>query len=141
MRYKTILLLALALNLSFLPACFAGEYGVRLDTGPYNDPPAPRLRYPINETAVIAGDEPLEFRWWDTQNGIRAYTIKIYKGYNMYASGLIYKKELPSYASSLKVSQDLFEDGQVYTWSLLCVSLAGFRSERSFNSFKVIKEG
>ena len=58
----------------------------------------------------------------------------------MYAANLIYKENLPAGASSIKVKADLFEVGQVYTWSLAQVSFAGYKSDKSFNSFKVIKE-
>ena len=34
----------------------------------------------------------------------------------------------------------LLKDGKVYTWSLVRVSYAGYKSDKSFNSFKVIKK-
>ena len=72
--------------------------------------------------------------------GLRKFILKIYKGYKMYVANLIYKEDLSAEVSSLKVKSDLFEDGQVYTWSLIQVSYSGYKSDRSFNSFKVIKE-
>jgi len=38
------------------------------------------------------------------------------------------------------IKSDLFKDGQVYTWSLIRIATTGYKSDRSFNSFKVVKE-
>ncbi len=140
MRCKTVILITAVLLLFSGSFCLAGTLSVNLNNGPFNQPPEPRLRYPISETAVLAAGEPLEFEWWNYEEGIRGYTIRIYKGYNMYASALIHKEDLPSGASSVKIDSSMFEDGQVYTWSLNCVSYAGYKSDRSFNSFKVVKQ-
>jgi len=104
-----------------------------------NKPPEPRLLYPIYDTVTLTGNAPLEFRWFNDYLGIDHFIFKIYKGYNMYASGLIYKQNIPSGDSSLKLKADLFENGQVYTWSLIQVALGGEKSDKSFNSFRVIK--
>ncbi len=140
MRYKKVTIIALVLILFTAVFSFAGTVGFTLDNGAFNSLPEPRLRYPISETAILTGNEPLEFKWWDDLVGIRGFTLKIYKGYNMYAGNLIHKEDLPPEASSVKINSGLFEDGQVYTWSLIRVSFAGYKSDRSFNSFKVIKE-
>jgi len=105
----------------------------------FNTLPAPRLIYPIYDTAVITGNDPLEFRWFNDYMGIDHFVFRIYKGYNMYESGLIYKQNIPSGDSLIKIKADLFEGGQVYTWSLIQVSHSGEKSEKSFNSFRVIK--
>ena len=105
-----------------------------------NTPPAPRMLYPIYETAVITGNNPVEFRWFNDYMGIDHFIFKIYKGYNMYESGLIDKQNISSGKASVKISADLFENGQVYTWSLIQVALSGEKSEKSFNSFKVIRK-
>jgi hypothetical protein len=94
---------------------------------------------PISDTVFLDADDPLEFRWWNDSIQTRIFTIKVYKGYNMYAGNLIYKNDIPSGDSSVKVDSAVFEDGQVYTWSLIRVSLAGYKSDRSFNSFKVTR--
>ena len=121
-------------------AGFAGSCSFTLDNGAFNSLPEPRLRYPIYETAIITGNEPLEFAWWNDAVGTRGFTLKIYKGYNMYAANLIHKEDLPPEASSVKIKSDLFEDGQVYTWSLIRVAYTGYKSDRSFNSFKAVKQ-
>jgi len=132
--------IAVVFFLSFGAVSFAGSISITMDNGPFESLPEPRLRYPIYETAILAGNDPLEFEWWNDIIGIRGFTIKIYKGYNMYAANLIHKEDLPSDASSVKVKSDLFSDGQVYTWSLIRISFAGYKSDKSFNSFKVIKK-
>ena len=134
------MIIALALVLFSTSVSLAGAFSVTIDSGAYNEVPEPRLRYPINETAILTGNDPLEFKWWNDFVGIRGFTLKVYKGYNLYAANLIHKEDLPPETSSVKVKSDLFEDGQVYTWSLIRVSFAGNKSDRSFNSFKVIKK-
>jgi len=57
----------------------------------------------------------------------------------MYAQGLMYKQNVPADNSSIKIEPVLFEDGQVYTWSLLAIGLNGETGDKSFHSFKVIK--
>jgi len=121
-------------------AAFAATLSFTLDEGAFNSVPEPRLRYPINDTVTLAGNEPLEFKWWNSYVGVRGFVFNIYKGYNMYAGDLIHKEELPAGAYSVKLKPELFEDGHVYTWSLVQVSSAGYKSDRSFNSFKVIKK-
>jgi len=140
LRYRQIAAITLVLILSSGILSFAGTVGFTLDCGGFNSLPEPRLRYPISETAILTGSDPLEFQWWNDVVGIRGFIIKIYKGYNMYAGNLIHKEDLPPGASSVKVDSGLFEDGQVYTWSLIRISYTGYKSDRSFNSFKVIKE-
>ncbi|MDD5408972.1 MAG: hypothetical protein PHC71_02645 [Candidatus Omnitrophica bacterium] len=138
---KKIAAITILLFLSLVPLSFAGTASFSLDNnGIFNDLPEPRLRYPINDTVILTANEPLEFKWWDDLVGIRGFTLKIYKGYNMYAGDLIFKEELPADASSFKVKSDFFQDGQVYTWSLIRVSYTGSKSDKSFNSFKVIKK-
>jgi hypothetical protein len=139
-RCKTIIFIVAVLLSFSVPLCTAATVTVNFGNKPFNEPPEPRLRYPIDETAVIPAGQPLEFKWWNYEMGIRRYTIRIYRGYDMYAQGLIYKEDLPPGASSVKIDSSMFEDGQVYTWSLNCVSYAGYRSGRSFNSFRVIKQ-
>ncbi len=53
---------------------------------------------------------------------------------------LPYKQNIPSAESALKIKADLFEDGRVYTWSLIQVAFDGEKSDKSFNSFRVIKK-
>ena len=140
MHCKKIAVIALVLVLFSGAAGFAGTVSFTYGNGPYNSLPEPRLRCPIHETVVLTGKDSLEFKWWIDVVGLRKFILKIYKGYNMYVANLIHKEDLSPDISSVMIKSDLFEDGQVYTWSLIQISYAGFKSDRSFNSFKVIKE-
>lgn len=135
---KKIMIL-MVLILSFVAACPAGTISFTLDAGPYNSPTEPRLRYPIYETVTIVNDQPIEFSWWNDVANTSGFILKLYKGYNMYADNLILKENLPADAAFFKVKADSFEEGKVYTWSLVRVSFDGYKSDKSFNAFKVIK--
>jgi len=102
--------------------------------------PAPRLLYPIYDTVVLKGNTPLEFRWLNDYVWTGHFIFKLYKGYNMYASGLILKQDVSPEESGIKIDSGLFSDGQVYTWSLVTVGFDGQKSDKSFNSFKVIRK-
>ncbi|MFH1398355.1 MAG: hypothetical protein ABIH27_07400 [Candidatus Omnitrophota bacterium] len=41
---------------------------------------------------------------------------------------------------SINIKSELFEDSQVYTWSLIRVSFSGQKSDKSTSSFEVIKK-
>jgi hypothetical protein len=58
----------------------------------------------------------------------------------MYKDALMLKKILPFNVGSLKLESNLFEDGQVYTWSLIQVADTGEKSEKGFISFHVSKK-
>jgi len=137
---RKIALFTMILILCLSDFSFAATVSFSYGMNSYRDPIAPRLRYPINETVILAGDSPLEFSWWNDLMNTRGFILKVYKGYNMYGANLILKEELSQGASSYIGQRDLFKDGQVYTWSLVRVSNDGFKSDRSFNSFKIIKK-
>lgn len=136
---KQVLILMLYI-FSFSAGSYAGTVSFTLDSGQYNSPPEPRLRYPIYDTVIIENDQALEFSWWIDSTDTGGFILRIYKGYNMYADNLILKENLPANVDSFKVKADLFEDGKVYTWSLIRTSLSGYKSDKSFNSFKIIKK-
>jgi len=138
MRKTVIIILALVLSPAVIS--LAGPVSVNLDSGLQNSPPAPRLRYPINDTVILLVNQPLEFSWWNDFTQTRGYIFKLYKGYNLFAANLIFKEELPSEAFSIKIKPELFNAGQVYTWSLVRISFSGPKSDKSFNSFKVIRK-
>lgn len=118
----------------------AGSISFSLESGGYNDIPQPRLRSPIYDSVILTQNQPMEFKWWNDVAQTRGFIFKIYKGYNMYAANLMQKEELSSDTSLIQLDSNLFADGQVYTWSLIRVSSNGYKSDKSFNSFKVIKE-
>lgn len=140
MKNSRIAALAAVLVLSLRLAGFAGTVTFSAGDVGYNSVPEPRLRRPIYDTVILAGGQPLEFKWWNNYVGVRGFIFRIYKGYNMYAGQLIHKEDLPAEAVFVRINQELFENGQVYTWSLVQVSNAGYKSDKSFNSFKVIKK-
>ncbi|MDP3142664.1 MAG: hypothetical protein Q8N14_01770 [Candidatus Omnitrophota bacterium] len=136
---KTQIAIAIIFVFVLLSSVFAGSSG-SISFGKFSDyVPEPRLTYPIYEEVNLAGDF-LEFRWWNDIAGMRYFDFRLYKGYNMYEQDLIYKERLPQDVSSIKIKADLFEDNQVYTWSLLQISLSGQKSDKSFNSFRVFKK-
>jgi len=107
----------------------------------FNAPPEPRLMYPTGETVILTGKDFLEFKWWISGFiDIDYYDFRLYKGYNMYASNLIFKQRLPANTFSIKIESSLFEDGQVYTWALRQIVYSGEKSDPSFDSFKIIKK-
>ncbi len=107
----------------------------------FNTPPEPRLIYPTAETVILTGKDFLEFKWGISELiDINYYDFRLYKGYNMFASNLLFKQRLSSNTFSIKIKSSLFEDGQVYTWALRQVVYSGEKSDPSFNSFKIIKK-
>ncbi|HNW40019.1 MAG TPA: hypothetical protein PL125_06630 [Candidatus Omnitrophota bacterium] len=119
--------------------CYAQLANPDSFTGQYNYVPEPRLKYPISDVVTINDAQPLEFKWWNDYAGTRGYILKVYKGHNPYADNLILKEQLGAVAS-FAGRPDLFEDGKTYTWSLVRISSAGFKSDKSFNTFKVVKK-
>ncbi|HNX82222.1 MAG TPA: hypothetical protein PKL77_08770 [Candidatus Omnitrophota bacterium] len=119
---------------------FAGDSTVVFSVGSSNAPSAPRLLYPLSDSVILTGKDSLEFRWWNEGAGIDHFIFKIYKGYAMYGQDLLYKQNVPSGLSSITIQSKMFENGRVYTWSLIQVSFDGLKSDKSFSAFKVIKE-
>lgn len=138
MRKMVIITLVLFLFPSVIS--LAGPPNLNLDRRLHNSPPEPRLKYPVSDTVILPVNRPLEFRWWNDFEQTRGYIFKLYKGYNMFAANLILREELPPDASSIEIKPELFDDGQVYTWSLARISFSGSKSDKSFNSFKVIRK-
>ena len=133
-------IIAMGLLICQINFCSAGVVGFVTNSGVYNNVPEPRLRYPIYDTVILTKDQPLEFKWWNEFTDTSGFILKIYEGFNMYADNLRLKKDLSAQASSFSVESGMFQDGQVYTWSLMRILFSGFKSAKSFNSFKVIKK-
>lgn len=141
MKYPLKLSVIVIFCIMFWPGfVFAGPVSFSLTTSSYNEVPQPRLRYPIYDHVELNQDQPLEFQWWNDYAQTSSYIFKIYKGYNLYASNLLHKEELSSDTAAVKIDPGLFIDGQVYTWSLVRVAFGGYKSDKSFNSFKVTKK-
>ncbi|MEA3489666.1 MAG: hypothetical protein U9R44_04945 [Candidatus Omnitrophota bacterium] len=105
--------------------------------------PEPRLISPVTQEVVLTGKEDLEFRWSPHEgrgSGLRKYyDFRIYKGYEMVESTRIYRKKTPGDKDRIDVSADLFENGQIYTWSLRLGYKGIGKSTRSYQSFKTVK--
>ncbi|MDD5431588.1 MAG: hypothetical protein PHO70_01160 [Candidatus Omnitrophica bacterium] len=130
--------------LLFLAVCFLSlttfVYAGRGD-GIFYNPPQPRLVAPYPEKVDLSGKDYLEFKWIIIDSyTIRNCEFRLYKGYEMYEKNLILKQNIDSDTSSFKVESKVFEEGEVYTWSLKAVSYGGQKSDKSFDSFTVIKK-
>jgi len=107
--------------------------------------PRPRLLKPASDIVNLGKEKELTFKWSVHEatgfgRGRRYYEFRLYKGYDMLGPALVLRKNLSGDTRSLEVSADLFESGAVYTWSLKqCYKGIG-KSDRSFQSFKVIKQ-
>lgn len=133
-------LLVIFFVFSFVASLFAGGFSSMRSIGPFNDFPGPQLLYPVRENIELTGKDFLEFKWLNDYSSTDHFIFKIYTGYNMYTTGLVYKQDVPSNASSVAIKSGLFQDGQVYTWAVVRVTLAGYKSDKSSSSFTVIKK-
>lgn len=105
--------------------------------------PAPELKAPTGEEVVLTSKKALEFVWshhLGRTYDIRHYDFRLYKGYKMVQSALVFEKKVAPNLYKIELNSDLFEDGQVYTWSLRQLYLGGERSRRSYHSFKIIRK-
>jgi hypothetical protein len=98
--------------------------------------PGPQMISPLSEEVDLSGKAFLEFSWHKYSND--DFEFRLFKGYQMYAANLILKERIS--VSSIQVSSDKFEDGQVYTWAVKQVFRNGVKSDESFHSFKIIKK-
>ncbi|MFA5089979.1 MAG: hypothetical protein WC510_02945 [Candidatus Omnitrophota bacterium] len=139
---KLVLAAAAFMSTLLLLPSFAISYSIPSAGSGLSLPPEPRLIHPVSEEAVLTGKGSLEFKW-SIVNLVEAdhCEFRLYKGYNMYASNLIFKQALPAKIPFIEINSGIFEDGQVYTWSVREVSFWGRKSERAFCSFRVVKKG
>lgn len=104
--------------------------------------PQPKLLYPNRDTADITGKTTLDFKWssHERARGFRKYyDFRLYEGSQMVESGLILKQEVDPETYSFSVPVDKFENGETYTWSLRQVYSPSNKSDRSNQTFQVIK--
>ena len=139
-NHRELITVAIFFIFLFLPVCVSGSVNVRIG-GAYDYPDPPVLLYPVSEKVVLTGEDFLEFRW-DIRDitDTRYYDFRLYKGYDTYQKNLILKEQIPNDTFSFKVESAVFENNQVYTWTLKRINLAGQKSDLVYNSFKVIKE-
>ncbi len=103
--------------------------------------PTPDLRAPIpvHEKVDLKRKEALPFEWSMEGDPIRRdyYDFRIYKGYEMLASTLIFQQK--TQVPRVLVPSSLFEADQVYTWAVRQVYKQGQKSRRNFDSFTAIR--
>lgn len=135
---RTAFFLALIAEMAYPQAVIGARFGIGRDYVP-----APRLIYPVSETADFTGKDTVIFKWSPHEGimmpGSKYYDLRIYKGYEMLESTLVYKEKVAGNRCYLEVKTDLFENGEVYTWSVRLVCNPTGKSDRSFCSFRVVK--
>jgi hypothetical protein len=104
--------------------------------------PNPRIITPSSDKVQLSGKKEMQFKW-SPHEGDRFqrkyYDFRLYKGYDMLESTLIFKDRVPAGEHELQVKTDLFKNGEVYTWSLRQVYRGSSKSQRSVWSFRVFK--
>jgi len=135
MKDSTRLLLAFIIVFAMaLPVFARGMFDIS------TQPPTPTLLSP-NEKVDLSGKATLKFKWYsETSFAVDHLEFRIYKGNVATAENLIFKQDLSMTASSIEVKSDLFDIGQVYTWTLRLLSRGGQKSDKSFDTFEVIKK-
>jgi len=129
------ILLVMSFVISFAFSVFAQGF-----RGLDNAVPPPFVIYP-SEEANIAGKDVLTFKWRTPGSfDIDHVEFKLYKGYVTSDSNLILKQDVDPFQSSVDVKTDLLEAGQTYTVYLRSISQEGFKSDKVFNSFVVVKK-
>ena len=102
--------------------------------------PPPFVIYP-SEHADLSGKDVLTLKWKTPGSfDIDYVEFKLYKGYITADSNLVYKEDVDPVESEVDVKTDLLQDGQTYTMYLRSISREGYKSDRVFNSFQVIKK-
>ncbi|MCM8790326.1 MAG: hypothetical protein NC938_01305 [Candidatus Omnitrophica bacterium] len=135
---KTLLLFSIVLSL--IAGISFGQRMVDFDIGQSDLIAPPRLIEPSVDVIDLTNKDYLEFKWSPhegEQIKREYYDFRLYRGYQMIESALIFKARIPPRQWSLKLKASIFKNGQVYTWSLRQV-YTGVKSRRSFDSFKVL---
>ncbi len=134
---KLLLLIAGAAISLFLWSGQGDCASSRLDA--FHSLPGPELFYPVTENIDLSGREFLEFKWRITEPVVtELYIFKLYKGYNTVDSTLIRRLEVRIRDYPVRIPVKDLEAGQVYTWSLQQVVFTGFKSDRSYGTFKIV---
>jgi len=110
--------------------------------GAYEFVPEPVLLYPTQEEADLTGKDSLEFRWSPHEGSPTRrdyYDFRLYKGYDMLESTLVFKQRVGPRESSTSLKSGMFENGAVYTWSLRQIYTGSVKSKKVFQSFRIIK--
>ena len=103
--------------------------------------PKPVLITPTTEKVDLTSKDELQFKWSPHEGSTmdrQYYDFRLYKGYQMIESTILFKKQVSYDEYQLKLNSDMFRNGEIYTWSLRQVYYLG-KSQRSWQSFKIIK--
>lgn len=106
--------------------------------------PEPWLLEPVSETVDLIGKDTLTFKWSPFQGTLllrKCYDFRLYKGYQTLESTQVLKKIVDPKVYAVVLDANLFEDGQVYTWTLRQIYCDIRKSDAAYNSFRVIKKG
>ena len=104
--------------------------------------PQPVLKDPVTDRVDLSGKSELVFRWSPHEGSIsqrKHYDFRLYEGYQMVESNLIFQSNVPPNQHQIALSVDTFKLNQVYTWSLRQTYRSG-KSQRSTSSFAVISK-
>jgi hypothetical protein len=104
--------------------------------------PQVRIISPDDKTVDLTGQECLVLHWsWIEGDRMERqyYDVRIYRGYDMLESTLIFKIQTAPDADRICVRSDLFANGGIYTWSIRQRYIGLAKSRRSYASFGVIK--
>jgi hypothetical protein len=135
MKKMVLFLLVSLFVVSFSLSVFAQGF-----RGMDDNVPPPFVIYP-SEHADISGKDVLTFKWKTPGSfDIDHVEFKLYKGYITSDSNLVYKEDVDPVESEVDVKTSLLQDGQTYTMYLRSISREGYKSDRVFNSFQVIKK-
>jgi hypothetical protein len=102
--------------------------------------PQPRLIEPVKDKIDLSGVGELVFKWSPHEGNIaqrRYYDFRLYEGYQLVESDLIFQKDVPYNEHQIILSTDMFKLNQAYTWSLRQNYRSG-KSRRSTSSFIII---
>jgi len=138
MKIKFLLIL-LVMVISF--TVFMGDGMAKMGSGGGGRVPEPQLVFPLSEVVDITGKDNIEFRWikFIAGTSVSYYDFKLYKGYVMNDATVLFQKKLSGSDSKIALDSKMFEDGQVYTWSLRMQIMGQGRGDRSYHSFKIKK--
>ena len=132
---KRILVLSLAM-LFLATAVSAGNFAGR---SIYPLRSAPRLIEPRSEVVDLKGRDSLRFYWSREGDSTKRkyYDFRLYKGYQTVEDTLLYQENISQ--NEVWLDQAIFDDGQVYTWSVRQVDRRQYRGRRNFASFRIVK--
>lgn len=140
---KTAVVLTIAAALIFLPGTSSGRGLTGFYGGPVDYAPQVRLISPVGVTIDLAAAGGILFKWsWTEGNRFerRYYDFRIYKGYDMLESTLIFKAQIAPDTDRVFINAAVFKDSGVYTWSVRQRYYGMAKSRRSYASFRIIKK-